>query len=261
MRAIKIEPDRTRQQQGESHMECQNCHGKWETDQSRSASLASCPFCGKSLASARETQFHDNSRDALRAIAETYGIVTFGAFGGKPLNWRVLDVDMQEGRALLLTEDIIEKRPYHSGNTTKITWEECALREYLNGAFLNNFGSGKSRIAQTKNDNPDNQWSGTKGGNSTTDRVFLLSIGEAVNYFGDSGQLKKRPKNSWWIDDQHNSKRIAKYENQAWGWWLRSPGSYSYRAASVDTDGNLYVNGYDTLSREGGVRPALWLNL
>jgi hypothetical protein len=189
------------------------------------------------------------------------GIVTFGSFGGKTLKWRVLDV--QEGRALLLTKAIIEKRPYHSSNTNT-TWEKCALRQYLNGDFLaNSFGAEKSRIAQVTNANPDNQWFGTAGGNSTPDRVFLLSIGEVVKYFGDSGQLKNRPrKDSWWISDQYNSKRIAKYGNRAWWWWLRSPGNRSHDAAYVGRGGNLYIYGYyDLLSGEGGVRPALWLNL
>ncbi|MDR3294673.1 MAG: DUF6273 domain-containing protein [Clostridiales Family XIII bacterium] len=201
------------------------------------------------------------------------GIIPFGAFGGKALCWRVLDVDVQNGRALLLTEDIIEKRSYHS-SYTDVTWEECALRRYLNGDFLTDFGTDKSRIAQVTNANPDNPWYGTAGGDSTTDKVFLLSIDEAVKYFGDSGDLKNRKGwyyengkdvlkdgKGWWINDQYNSKRIAKYENRTWWWWLRSPGGHSDRAAGVDDDGSLSVIGDYVHHSECGVRPALWLNL
>jgi hypothetical protein len=120
-----------------------------------------------------------------------------------PYNWRVLDV--QNGKALLITEDIVEKRRYHS-SYTDITWVCCELRHYLNGAFFQTFSSAEqSRILQTNNTNANNQWFGTKGGENTTDRVFLLSIEEVVEYFGDSGQLRNRPKkDSLYIDDQHS---------------------------------------------------------
>jgi hypothetical protein len=183
-------------------------------------------------------------------------IIEFGTFGGNPLNWRVLDV--QEGRALLLTNDIIEKRLFH--NKPDATWGECELHDYLNSDFLNSFGTEKSRIVQRINTTPQNKWFGAPGGDST-DKVFLLSIEEVVDYFGDSGQLENRPEGSWRIDDKHNSKRVAKYKGKAWWWWLRSPGYDSHSAAYVYSDGALYVYGHNVIRKEGGVRPALWLNL
>jgi hypothetical protein len=179
-------------------------------------------------------------------------------FGG--CDWRVLDV--QGDRALLLTENIIEIREYHS-SFIDITWASCELRQYLNGDFLRKFSSqDQSRIWLANNCNSDNQWFGTKGGDSTTDKVFLLSIEEVVKYFGDSGQLHKRPKkDSWWIDDKYNNERMAKYEDKAWWWWLRSPGIRNGGAASVYRVGGLYMGGNSVNRVGGGVRPALWLNL
>jgi hypothetical protein len=175
-------------------------------------------------------------------------------FGG--YTWRALDV--QEDKALLITEVVIENRAY---NTVLVgTWESCTLREYLNGEFYNSFGSEKSRIAQTENTNPDNQWYGATGGDSTKDSVFLLSIDEVVKYFGDSGQLEN-PENEYGIADQYSSERVAKFGNEAWWWWLRSPGGDSHRAAFVLANGALLVDGITVLYEEGGVRPALWLNL
>jgi hypothetical protein len=179
-------------------------------------------------------------------------------FGG--YEWRVLDV--QGDRALLLTENIIEKRRYHS-SFTDITWAGCELRQYLNGDFLRKFSSqDQARVWQVNNSNFDNQWSGTSGGSNATDKVFLLSIEDVVKYFGDSGQLQRRPnKNSWEIDDKYNNDRVAKYEGETWWWWLRSAGDGSDDAAYVGGGGGLCMIGHFVYFEEGGVRPALWLNL
>ena len=186
------------------------------------------------------------------------------------IDWRVLAVE--NNKALLISEKILEKRPYNVEGTD-ITWENCTLRKYLNGEFYNSLGAAKSAIIETNNWNPNNPWYGTPGGNATTDKVFLLSLDELVKYFGDCGKLCNQPKNdgrfiwwtddkAFWIDDQYNHARIAYYrsEGASW-WWLRSPGDDSYDAAYVDYVGNVYVDGYGVDSDFGGVRPALWLNL
>jgi hypothetical protein len=164
----------------------------------------------------------------------------------------------------LLCVNIIEERPYNKEGK-EATWETCSLRGYLNGEFYNKLpGDFKALIAETRLTNDNNQWFGTSGGNATTDKIFLLSIGEVVKYFGDSGQLKNRPdSNAYWITDQYNSARVAKDAagTGSW-WWLRSPGGNgSYSAARVGHAGRLGVYGYYVLDVFGGLRPALWLNL
>lgn len=174
--------------------------------------------------------------------------------------WRVLDV--QNNRALLLMEEVLEQRCYHS-DFTSVTWEACDLRKYLNGAFLQNFsGREQKLITQTENRNADNPWYGTPGGRGTVDKVFLLDIDEVVKYFGDSGQLRERPtKDVGYINDEYSNARIAKYQGEEAWWWLRSPGGSGFDAAGVGRDGGLYMFGITVYYAYGGVRPALWLNL
>jgi hypothetical protein len=196
--------------------------------------------------------------------------------------WRVLDA--RGGRALLLTEDVIEKRPYNTDVADDVTWEKCTLRRYLNGEFFQSFSSAdQARILQTDNINADNRWYGTKGGNNTIDKIFLLSIEEVVKYFGDSGAFAQKEgndieyyywENSKWniihkldltkwccYSDQYSGARIAKYKNDACWWWLRSLGIHSDDAANVYNDGFLDLSGDNVDRSDGGVRPALWLNL
>ncbi len=192
-------------------------------------------------------------------------------FGG--YSWFILDIKSNE--ALIITQYIIEQGSYHNAYKG-ITWAECSLREYLNGEFFNRFSSEEqSRIIPVTNKNFDNQWYGTKGGENTKDRIFLLSLEEVVcQYFGDSSSKLYNPRKNqrYWFErkDENNSKRVASPEGIEWGcwWWLRSPGRVSVKAVYVHGDGNIGIQGNNihkgNLSEggcKGGIRPALWLKL
>ena len=184
-------------------------------------------------------------------------------------------LDVQGDRALVITKDIIEQRPYNV-ESIEVTWEICTLRKYLNDEFLQKFPKeDQVRIAETKINNPDNLWYGTKGGNYTTDKVFLLSLEEADKYFGDSGDyMNKRRKNynayngkiassnnGQAFSNTNDSYRIARYDNGVSYWWLRSPGKNDRNAAYVNAGGAVFVDGDNKTNDNAGVRPALWLKL
>jgi hypothetical protein len=193
--------------------------------------------------------------------------IVFGRY-----EWRVLDI--QNDAALIITEDIVEKRPYHDVYKD-ITWADCQLRKYLNDTFYNKFNEAdKSRIISVSNKNFDNPWYGTDGGADTQDSIFLLDIEDVVcRYFGDSSEkLQNRSKNQkYWFQrkDENNSKRIAKFMGYDYWWWLRSPGRINRAAVYVHgkPGGCVGINGNSVFfrsfgpERDGGVRPALWLNL
>ena len=174
------------------------------------------------------------------------------------------------------------------------------MRKYLNGEFYESFSEAdRARIIEVTNLNNDNPWYGTSGGNPTTDRIFLLSIDEVLQYFGDSWQIKTRymyPNCEWckdeflpWIDDQFNLNRRAVDETGiVQHWRLRSPGSNGRCVANVSgfcgdgfDQGAIFVTGNCELSPDGhfmfdasggltmtgnegnvnGLRPALWLRI
>ncbi len=188
--------------------------------------------------------------------------------------WRVLSI--QNERALIITEYIIEQRPYHDAYVA-ITWADSSLRKYLNGEFYNRFSNeDKSRICPVINTNYDNHWYGTEGGADTSDKIFLLSMEEAVcQYFGDSSAKLFNPRKNqrYWFErkDENNCKRIAKLADnteQIWWWWLRTPGRVNVKAVYIHGDGNIGIQGNNILKGNiadgkctGGVRPALWLKL
>ena len=165
------------------------------------------------------------------------------------IEWIVLDYD--NSKALLLTKDITELRPYHD-DVENVTWETCSLRSYLNNTWLNNTfsESEKKRILTTSVENNDNNEYGTPGGNDTKDKVILLSIDEVKQFFSADFE------------------RIAFYHGEAERWWLRSPGDYRDHAADINNHGQIHSNGqyvYESAENWGGwsvgVRPAIWIDL
>ncbi len=187
--------------------------------------------------------------------------------------WRVLDIN--NDTALIITEYIIEQRPYHDAYKD-ITWADCSLRKYLNGEFYDKFSAAdRSRIIPVINRNPDNQWYGSKGGADTRDNIFLLSLEEVTcQYFGDSSSKLYNPKKNqrYWFErkDENNSKRITRLEGEEWcnWWWLRTPGRVNIKTVYIHGDGNIGIQGNNILKGNiadgkclGGVRPALWLKM
>lgn len=191
--------------------------------------------------------------------------------------WMVLDV--KNSAALIITREIVELRAYHN-KAGDVTWADCELRSYLNGEFYDNFSKeDKANILLTSVVNESNPWFDTIGGNDTEDRIFLLSIDEAVcKYFGDSSENLRIPKGKYkyWFTrkDANNEKRAAEYLGYLWWWWLRSPGRKQVKTAYVHGDGNIGIQGNSALNCNlsgvyhpenndvrGGVRPALWMKL
>jgi hypothetical protein len=198
-------------------------------------------------------------------------IVPFGGY-----QWRILSI--QGDAALMITESIIGQHPYHNA-AGDVTWADCALRSYLNGEFVNTFSAAEqARIIPVLNQNHDNPWYGSTGGEDTQDYIFLLSIEEAVcHYFGDSRKNldNRSAKQRYWFQkkDENNVKRRATLHGRGWWWWLRSSGRDNRRAVYIHGDGNIGIQGNGTFryssntihpstgDNSGGVRPAVWVRL
>lgn len=171
---------------------------------------------------------------------ETYAVgktVAYGRFEGAPICWRVLAA--QGNLQLLLAETVLTEQPYHH-QYLDADWRTCSLRRWLNQKFFMEAFSfeERTRIVNTRVENPANPRYHTNGGGRTVDKLFLLSLEEADTLFAG--------------DEERNVGR--------W-WWLRSPGCNLLSAASVYTDGSIYDNGINLDCADGGVRPAMWLLL
>ena len=161
----------------------------------------------------------------------------------------------------LLMQDIYENRAWHSSNTND--YANSTIHSYLNSTFLNLFESNiKNAIKQVKL--PYRKGSGTSttvtsGSNGLSAKIFLLSATETSFDFSymPSGEGAELAYFKGCADNSSDSKRVAKLNESAAYWWLRSPNCYSsYYALYVNSNGDW---GYGLCSNSYGIRPALIL--
>jgi len=229
----------------------------------------------------------DAAHNTQAQIPESLEIQTIVRFGNH--YWRVLDV--QEGKAFLLAENIIKRMPFihdHDfvqGRRYANSWEDSRIRQWLNDDFYMTFSyDERVRIAETHLAHNNNPWWygadtalernlgwGMEHGNDTVDKIFLLCIYDVLYYFGHSGTLDQPDVWLWCeccdrqpiqfgltpiLDDSYNSCRMARYNGRTSPWWLRTTGQYG--RLIVQGSGIVSSHGLSTIS-PSGVRPALWI--
>lgn len=180
--------------------------------------------------------------------------IDFGSYRGAT-KWLVLAVE--DGRALLISEEILDIGPY-SIKDISTTWETSFQREWLNNGFIYDAFNEEEQalILSAMLSTPDNGEHGTSGGADTEDRIFLLSAEEAERYLPSDAEKKA-------LFSSYTAcyNKVNNWPNDgSYGWWLRSPGASQTRAALV-VNGEIDGEGQSVASlNNAGVRPALWVD-
>ena len=173
-------------------------------------------------------------------------IIKFGNFEGNPLEWRVLD--KTDESMLLITKKPLMRKCYHD-KEDYTSWKDCTLRKWLNDEFFSTSFSDEERsrilVSKLHNESNEGKWTSPggivvncmgKGGEDTSDRIFLLSLSEFRKYYGEK------------CDDA-----------TVW-WWLRTPGRRTYRAVTVSHTGELYIGG-DYVDSGIFIRPVMRISI
>lgn len=102
------------------------------------------------------------------AKAKAGDTVAFGKYDDGKIAWKVLE--KKDNELILLSDHCIAKHAYHDKNKA-VTWENCALRKWLNEIFYQKAFSDKEKaqIIKTKVVNEDNDAFDTY---ETLNRVF-----------------------------------------------------------------------------------------
>ncbi len=201
------------------------------------------------------------------------------ANGPEAIAWKVLEV--KNNKMLLIAEEGLDCMKYDETDTA-ITWEKSTLRQWLNRDFINAAFSieEQERIAITMVQNPVNPIYGRDGGNDTQDRVFLLSIDEAKQYYIND----PREQSAEAIAKEYSIPNVLRFLNAtdyavAQGvvlfnsqqaplmqmngnccWWLRSSGAHDRVAAYIDVNGDIMEGGGFTVFYGLAVRPVMWVD-
>ena len=212
--------------------------------------------------------------------------------GPEPIEWMVLAADGDQGRALLVSRYALDAHQYHR-RLEDTSWEDCTLRTWLNDEFFNTAFNGdeQSAVPVTDVDNGPGQgatlWGTVDGGNSTRDRVFLLSYHEVFDqYFSTETQRICTPtkyavaqgalempfvgltdlSTSYAALIGALSPDIIRQPAGESGrvtslWWLRTPGPQKNMAFIVNIDGSGFSSfAYNVDCIDVSVRPALWVD-
>ena len=180
----------------------------------------------------------------IGAFYDPYECIEFGRFSSEweknvPIKWYI--VDKKEDRVLLVSkyalsaQTIVDYDPIEKNNTPpNTTWENCALRQELNGAFLTNRFSEdeRARILETA--------FSVNGGETIQDKVFLLGKQEVIDFFQNT-QLQY----PHICLPSKTAKQQFKANHEPTGKWVL------FWARDMDFD-----------TRRGqvmGVRPAMWI--
>ena len=167
--------------------------------------------------------------------------------------WKILA--KEKDRILLISKLGIDCQPYHNRNT-KVTWEKSSLRTWLNGLFLNTaFDEDEQTIIPIVNVSANiNPIYDTDPGNTTKDKIFLLSITEAKKYFANDKERECMP------TEYAQSHGCYETHGTCW-WWLRTPGENPFNASLVGNNGSVIECGDVASYSTSAVRPVMWVNV
>lgn len=228
----------------------------------------------------------------------TYDCIWFGEYLQKDTNgdgkvnvldkkqkikWRILQVE--NNKALILSDKILDIKWYIEGCNTSVTWENSRMRSWLNGysemenkesldfskdSFINTAFNleEKKAITVTRVVTPDNEKKGTFGGSDTDDRMFLLSANEcwesAYGFTKNQYDEAKQAKITEYVAQNREEMVMPNAESFS-SWLLRTPDSYQTLAGKVWADGEVVITSYTAGSMYSnnfdGVRPACWIDL
>ena len=129
-----------------------------------------------------------------------------------------------------------------------MSWETSTIRDWLNNEFADVAFScdDRKKIAGAKISNEPNLQYGTPGGNTTKDRVFLLSESEATMY-------------SDWISQDVRPTPYAENQGANNCWLLRSPGQRATHVAYISADGSINSAGTKACLLARAIRPLIYI--
>ena len=179
-------------------------------------------------------------KDSEAKLAKTeLGVIKKAKVGANVLyggyHWLILE--KKDDKVMLVKSEPINGFAYNDKNED-VTWETCSLRKYLNGEFLEETFTKEMRgtILDTDITVSDNDLYGTKGGNSTTDKIFLLNSIQAEKKYNDI---------------------LANYLRDC---WLIDPGS-KQNTAMFMSYGKIMEYGYEVTNTNMHIRPAVWISV
>ena len=211
--------------------------------------------------------------------------------GKEPITWIILGKN-SKGQSLVISEKVLDVKQFNT-SAMPITWENSTIRSWLNGynASYNSAGKDytsdnfidtaftaaeKAKIVEVTIPAHKNPVYHTTPGNDTTDKIFLLSIVEAENYFTNNENrqtdaTRYAVRQGAFVYGSESTERTS--DNSCTDtycysqWWLRSPGNDADYVATITDKGEILYGNGSLINSNGdkvdcqnfGIRPAFWI--
>lgn len=187
-----------------------------------------------------------------------------GYFWYEPIKWRVLSINEDGTDAFLMADHVLDVQPYYGESDVEITWEKSDIRYWLNNYFLSVAFSEaeQGKILDTEVQTNENPWSGEAGGNDTIDKIYLLSIEEAMDgsYGFSSDKEDSDTRKNTATDYAKALENLDYISSESGECWLRSPGSKVASPAMIGVWGQIASSSDSSMSKLG-VRPVMHVDL
>ena len=178
----------------------------------------------------------DNSVD-ITTIKEPIEPGTYLYFGQRW--WRILEADNSESTILVISYDTVCQKAFEEEKEAA-NWETCSLRKWLNEEFYSQSFSDDEKAAIVESELKDpRDYSFLLGKDLTTkDKVFILSIEEALKYFKD---------------DKDNISKDLRCTFGYYRWWLRTCVYFRRKGMSLNYEHRDWGKGYHVCYIENGL--------
>lgn len=174
--------------------------------------------------------------------------------GKEDIVW--LKIKEENGKALLISKQILDAMAYDTNNSSAAKWENCTIRSWLNSNFYQNAFDVQEKevIIKTTNQTP-----GNFDGSVTEDYTFLLSLDEAGAIMKTYAPRYAKPTAYAQANGALLAQATSSSPESGW-WWLRTKNS-EFGAVFCESNGLFSTKGYNTKLENVGVRPCIRVDL
>ena len=198
-------------------------------------------------------------------------------FKVEPIKWFLLEAYSTTKTAYtgsttnlrVISEQILTANVTYGKRNSDIAWGTSNIRTWLNEDFYASAFSAEDKGCIAKNttryfgsgeENTQDDYTATTGGNTSEDNVWLISYYEAGNsYYGENMYLNKNGRATT-ATDFAVVNYLLRDSNCCGNYWLRTANSVGIAAGRVNYDGSLSSDIFMNSSGDG-VRPALTISL
>ena len=177
--------------------------------------------------------------------------------GKEPLEWIVLEVNEEEGKAWLMTKYCIDQAIFWHERVSRY-WGNSTLREWMNGDFITEtFTEAEQSVILTtvvKNEDRNGRSAARK---DTEDKIYLLSKDEVLHF------MPEMPDRVAYPTEYAKTKGITlSPETGSCRWWTRTPGARKMDICGMRLDGRISHYGMQDVDwPTNTIRPVMWVRV